>query len=215
MRIKTVSNLAATAVAGERNIASRILDAATLEFDELPYSDASLARIAERAGLSKSLISYHFPTKGSLASGVVNLAYPNGIFMGGQRHSCAPLDAIVRSAEHVATCVTHNHFARAALKLLEQPELRHEGLPGKFIGWIGRCTDYLSLAKDNSTIRCDVDITTQARLIVGGVAGLISLAGVTGNRLTLVKDVSVVTRERLYLLGTDTEAVSLEQNLVA
>lgn len=46
--------------------ASGILQAAIEEFDECGFAEASVGQIANRAGTSKSLVTYYFPTKSSL-----------------------------------------------------------------------------------------------------------------------------------------------------
>lgn len=48
-----------------------ILDSATAEFTESGFRAASLRRIAERAGLSKTGLLHHFPDKSSLLAGVL------------------------------------------------------------------------------------------------------------------------------------------------
>lgn len=45
---------------------------------ELGYSQTSFARIAERAGISKSVISYHFASKDELLAQVVQSVYADG-----------------------------------------------------------------------------------------------------------------------------------------
>ncbi|MGW6118730.1 TetR/AcrR family transcriptional regulator [Nocardia sp. NPDC055165] len=57
----------------------RQIIAATVEVvSELGYANASLARIAERAGISKGVISYHFDGKDELMSQVVTQLYVSG-----------------------------------------------------------------------------------------------------------------------------------------
>lgn len=50
---------------------AQIIEAATQTVAELGYANASLARIAERAGVSKSVISYHFDGKEDLLLSMV------------------------------------------------------------------------------------------------------------------------------------------------
>ncbi|MFF5198592.1 TetR/AcrR family transcriptional regulator [Micromonospora parva] len=55
----------------EENAAPEILEAAVRAFDESGYERASIQHIAELAGTSKSLVTYYFPTKQTLASAVI------------------------------------------------------------------------------------------------------------------------------------------------
>ncbi len=63
---------------------------------ELGYAQASFARIAERAGISKSVISYHFASKDELLEQVVQSVYADG-------------------ARHMIPRVRAQHSARAVL----------------------------------------------------------------------------------------------------
>lgn len=66
----------------EKNAAPEILETAVRAFDESGYERASIQPIAELAGTSKSLVTYYFPTKQTLASAVINLAYPGADAIG-------------------------------------------------------------------------------------------------------------------------------------
>lgn len=182
--------------------AAKILDAATKEFDKCGFSGASVSLIASRAGTSRSLVSYYFPTKSSMASTIVSLAYPGGVFMGMNRETSDPLKAIIQAAEHVTTCVAHNPLARVALKLQNRQEAQLERAPEKYAGWLARVADYLEEARREGLIPIDTDARMQARLLVAGVVGVVNLAFTAGNFLSLIDDSIVLTSERIALLRT-------------
>src|SRR5688500_935270 len=54
---------------------AQILECAIETFAELGYANTSLARIAERAGISKGVISYHFAGKAELMEQIVEQVY--------------------------------------------------------------------------------------------------------------------------------------------
>ncbi|TWF75300.1 TetR family transcriptional regulator [Pseudonocardia hierapolitana] len=54
---------------------AQILECAIETFAELGYANTSLARIAERAGISKGVISYHFAGKSELMEQLVEQVY--------------------------------------------------------------------------------------------------------------------------------------------
>src|SRR4051794_31056290 len=64
---------------------TKILEASIAEFNESSFDAASITQIAMRAGVSRSLVTYHFPTKSSIASAILGLAYQDGVFMGRDR----------------------------------------------------------------------------------------------------------------------------------
>jgi TetR/AcrR family transcriptional regulator, fatty acid metabolism regulator protein len=54
---------------------AQIIESAIETFTELGYANTSLARIAERAGISKGVISYHFAGKSELVEQIVEQVY--------------------------------------------------------------------------------------------------------------------------------------------
>lgn len=192
----------------EANAAADILEAAVQEFDEAEYVAASINKIAQRAGISKSLVSYHFPNKAYLATTIVNLAYPSGVFMGMERQASDPLDALVEAVEHVATSVAHHQLARVAIKLHHRRELRGDGSPAKYSGWLARISDYPKEAQQIELIAHDTDVPSQARLVIAGVVGLISMASGSGDYFTLVDDTIDLTRDRITVLMPHSSASS-------
>ncbi|MBG6215317.1 TetR/AcrR family transcriptional repressor of nem operon [Cryobacterium sp. CAN_C3] len=189
-----------TIASAESCTATVILDAATKEFDECGFSGASVTQIANRAGTSRSLVSYYFPTKSRIASTIVRMAYPGGIFMGINREASDPLDAISQAAEHVSTCFVHHPLARVALKLQRSRDVQLDGAPARCNGWIVRVGDYLDEARRDGLIPMDTDVPVQARLLVAGIVGIIEIAFTTGNYLAVIDDCVVVSRDRIDML---------------
>ncbi|WP_258401356.1 TetR/AcrR family transcriptional regulator [Micromonospora saelicesensis] len=185
----------------EENAAPEILEAAVRAFDESGYERASIQHIAELAGTSKSLVTYYFPTKQTLASAVINLAYPGGVFMGSPRPAGDPLDAIVWVAEHVTTNVLYSPLARVAIKLSGEVS-GDKGFGGRLSGWYVRLTDYLEEAQQKRLISPSVDPTVEAKFLLCGIVGLVAVAMETGSRLSLIDDATQITRDRLAFLRT-------------
>ncbi|MBF4562875.1 TetR/AcrR family transcriptional regulator [Microbacterium sp. VKM Ac-2870] len=188
--------------AGQDNALPEILDAAVRVFDERGYSHASISEIAERADVSKSLVCYFFPSKASIAVTVINLAYPDGVFMGVERTEEDPLDAIIWSAHHVTTNAFRSPLARVALALRDHPDVRGWPAPPSYCGWLGRITDYLVEARSGGRIDPAAPARREARLILGAITGIITLARSTGDVVNVVADVVEVTQDRLNLLET-------------
>lgn len=57
---------------------AQIIEAATASIAELGFMNASLAQIAKRAGISKSVIGYYFPTRDDLVREAVDKFYMTG-----------------------------------------------------------------------------------------------------------------------------------------
>lgn len=180
--------------------AREILRVAICEFDEIGFSATSVGRIADRAGVSKSLVTYYFPTKAMLAAAVLNQAYAGGAFITVERQEVNPLEAIMEAVHHVTSSVMHGRLARAALRLREEPELEHLSAPGGYSGWLTRISDYLDEARRAGTISEETDVVAESRFMVVGVIGLITLAMETADFQLLVDDATTITRQRIALL---------------
>jgi TetR/AcrR family transcriptional regulator, fatty acid metabolism regulator protein len=86
----------------ERARRAQIVEAAIETFASAGYARASLARIAKRAGISKSVISYHFRGKDELVREVIKeaIAKANGVMLpriSAQRSYAAALRAYIES----------------------------------------------------------------------------------------------------------------------
>lgn len=196
------SDFAIAACLGESNTASLILNAAVIEFDELGFEKASFASVAKRSGVSKSLVSYHFPTKTMLGCSVLNTAYPSGIFMGSVRHVDSPVAELLYAATSVALHVVHTPLARAAIKLRRELEGNAVGLPCRYSGWTAHAAGLFGEAQRAELIDATVNIGFHSRLVVGTVAGLISVAESTGSFVTLPSDVNEAIRCQLSVMGS-------------
>jgi TetR/AcrR family transcriptional repressor of nem operon len=185
---------------GRSDSALEILRAAIHDFDENGYSGASIGEIAKRAGTSKSLVTYYFPTKPALASAILNEAYFGGVFMGVEREADDPLEAIMDAVRHMAECVAHGSHARVALKLCEAPELQHAKLSVVYHGWFARIGDYLDEARRTARLPKETDPEAESRLLVAGMVGVTTLAMQTGDFSSLVTDTLTITRQRIDLL---------------
>jgi AcrR family transcriptional regulator len=184
----------------ETDSPGKILEAAIQEFDEVGYDGASINTIALRAGVSKSLVNYHFPTKDSLAATIVNLGHPSGVFMGTPRRTKDPLGEVLAAAEHVSTCVAHHQLARVIIRLVRRRDIRDCTNYLAYSGWLARVSDYLEEGRQSGAMPEEVDVTTQSRLLVAGVSGLIQMAVDLGDYRTLVEDALQLTHDRLEAL---------------
>lgn len=210
------SALATQAGHGQQNSAASILRAAAVEFDQFGFDGASFASIATRAEVSKSLVSYHFPTKALLAAGVVALAYRGGVFMPGAAPPLEGLSSLPAAGVAVAEALLHNPLARAAVRLRQEPDVRALSVPSPYLGWLVRIQEVLLQAQRNSEISRAFDVEKEARLLVSTFVGLTSVAMITGEVFSLVDDVAFFINDRIAALrrrrrsGTTSPVVAFE-----
>ncbi|BDZ52148.1 hypothetical protein GCM10025867_43890 [Frondihabitans sucicola] len=91
-----------------RRTVRTILEAAGLEFEIKGYESSSYGSIAARAGVAKSLVSYHFATKADIAAQVVAEAFPGGTFLSTEPSPGGPLADILESTAVVARAFSTN-----------------------------------------------------------------------------------------------------------
>lgn len=199
------SSSAIAAQEGASNSASRLLIAAANAFCELGFEAASFSIVADRAEVSKSLLSYHFPTKASLGVGVLNLAYSDGSYMGATIPRLLGLRGIIGSSTAVAEAIVHDPVAKAAILLQRVPDMQKCRTPQQYIGWIARIADRLNEARLDGVLNAHTDLGREARRIVSAFVGIIETAMTFGDFMTLVEDVheSVVLHLRSLCLDQE------------
>ena len=82
---------------------AQIIEAALATIADLGFMNASLAQIARRAGISKGVIGYYFPTKDDLVKAVVDSFY-----MTGHETMMAQLSTATTATELLRRYITHN-----------------------------------------------------------------------------------------------------------
>ncbi len=107
----------------------RLLEAAAAGFAEGGYSGTSIATIARTAGMSKSTVFHHFPSKEALYLAVIGDAVADF----GQRldHALSASDDIATTLrifqrEHIRHMDRHRQVVRLILRELQDPALEHK-----------------------------------------------------------------------------------------
>ncbi|MBV2365631.1 TetR/AcrR family transcriptional regulator [Streptomonospora nanhaiensis] len=96
---------------------AQIIEAAIQTIADVGFTNASLARIAERAGISKGVISYHFSSKDELMEQVVIQVYTSIAEHVGPRITAAP-DARAGLRAHIRTVAEYMRGHREQLLAL-------------------------------------------------------------------------------------------------
>ncbi|GAA2931833.1 TetR family transcriptional regulator [Streptomyces thioluteus] len=98
---------------------AQIIDAAVETLADEGYAKASLARIAQRAGISKGVISYHFAGKEELLERLVDQVYERmGVFL--EPRMAAQQDPGARLRAYVESLAAYMRGHRAQLAALGQ-----------------------------------------------------------------------------------------------
>jgi AcrR family transcriptional regulator len=192
-----------------RRTVETIVRAAGLEFAERGYEGASYQSIADRAGLAKSLVSYHFATKTDLVAAIFASAYPAGNFANTPAVPDEPLVELAVSTVLVASRMRLDPIARAGLRLQHDRHLIDAPVPAPYVGWVDRSAESFRQAIAIGQLPPSVDADLEARMLVGQYIGLRDLADTMDERETFIPRAIQGTLDRFRAMGAADQTVAL------
>lgn len=126
----------------------RILDAAAEAFAADGYGDVTLLEIAERAGMTKGAVYFHFKNKESLALAVAESFYQllaaNAEAV--ERLGFSPLESVVEYVEQTALAFRTEKLIQAGARLQIEHSSVGTPLPPPFVTFAGAITSWLERA---------------------------------------------------------------------
>ncbi|NBB92696.1 MAG: TetR family transcriptional regulator [Gammaproteobacteria bacterium] len=136
----------------------RLLDAAAAVFSDGGYAGSSIAAIARRAGMSKSTVFHHFPSKEALylaviAGAVEDFGQRLDQFFSTSEHVAVALGRFQR--EHLRHMARHRQVVRLIMREIQDPALEYkrplivELLSSNF----ARVVHHLEAARETGRIR--------------------------------------------------------------
>jgi AcrR family transcriptional regulator len=146
---------------------SVVLRAAAEEFADRGYAGASVARIAERAGLTLGAVYFHFKTKGDLAREIVvgqpDLVVPAQPSEGLQR----VIDVTLTWARQLAD----DPILLAGARLVMEQEEFVPYEQNSHNQWMGIVLADLHVARERREVQAAADLDAFARLVVSACTG--------------------------------------------
>jgi AcrR family transcriptional regulator len=172
-----------------------ILLASAAEFEVRGYEGTTYASVAARAGVAKSLVSYHFTSKSELVGALVAIAQDEGFFSATPIDPTAPLDELALSSVHVAVQEETNVIARAVMRLQREATVVPVRIPAPFAGWAARCEDALARAVRLGQVPA-VDVPFESAMLVAQFAGIREIASTLGQHERFVERTTIGTLDR-------------------
>lgn len=151
-----------------------ILEVAAEEFEAHGYVGASLSVIAERLGLTKGALYFHYQSKGDIAKSIVanyHDAWEPRVREAEARDK-GPLEAIRWLTGQVALAYRDDIHIRAAVRLVRDRAAIDVELPRPFVQWIETSQMFLERAAEAGEIRKDLNIQLVAHLSVAAWFGV-------------------------------------------
>ncbi|KDP89818.1 MULTISPECIES: TetR/AcrR family transcriptional regulator [Clavibacter] len=148
-----------------------ILRVAAEEFERAGYSGATIGAIASRLGVTKSVISYHFPSKAELAQAVVSQRY--GDFADVVRGlDLSGLEALIVVSMVAAHQFETDTSTRAAIRLQRESSQIGIDLPSPYAGRIRLYESMLTEESDAILLAGWSSRAAMAQAIVASLAGV-------------------------------------------
>jgi AcrR family transcriptional regulator len=150
-------------------------------FNEIGYPATGLGDIIERAEMTKGALYYHFDSKESLATAIIEEA--SGHLVEAFRNitaSPAPaLESIIHGLFVVADLLHTDQIARSGTQLLRAFGEFNDVAAQTYGAWVTEMTQRTKQAIDEGDLRSDLDANAVAETIVGSMLGAELLANAT------------------------------------
>lgn len=151
-----------------------ILQVAAEEFEAHGYVGASLSDIAERLGLTKGALYFHYPSKGDIARAIVSDYFNSWepLVTAAEARGNGPLEAIRWLTGQVAVAYRDDIHIRAAVRLVRDRASIDVELPTPFVDWIKTSRHFLEKAAALGEIRSDIDLDRVTLIAVASWFGV-------------------------------------------
>ncbi len=170
-----------------------ILEAAAREFERVGFAATTIAAVAREAGVSQGALHFHFPTKLSLALGVIDEQNVR-TFDVVSHHDASPAEALVRASRGIAGMLLTDPVVSAGIRLsLERGEFG-AATAAFYDQWIGGISDLFRLAIASGELRTDLTPEQLGATVVPMFTGVQLVSAVRTGRQDLFPAVATMWR---------------------
>jgi AcrR family transcriptional regulator len=159
----------------------KIITSAVELFNEIGYPATGLGDIIERADMTKGALYYHFDSKETLATAIIEEGSARLVaaFRSITASSAPALEIIIHGVFVVADLLSTDQIARSGTQLLRAFGEFNEAAARTYSGWVDEMTERTRQAIDEGDLRGDLDPLAVAETIVGLMLGVELLANAT------------------------------------
>jgi AcrR family transcriptional regulator len=188
---------------------AQILTTAADIFAAKGFSEVTLADIAERAGVTKGAIYFHFANKEAIAVAVSEEYYARlrAVAARVRQMGVAPLDTAAQFLTQMAVSLRDDSVFQAAVRLHTENALTGTSSPTPFVSYIEMLSGLLREARDKGDLVPGRDPDAMARVLVAAFFGAQHISWALHGRADIIEriqeviDLAVPERPNL-LLGT-------------
>ena len=159
----------------------KIIASAVELFNEIGYPATGLGDIIERAEMTKGALYYHFDSKESLATAIIEEGSAKLVaaFRNITASSAPALESIIHGIFVVADLLRTDQIARSGTQLLRAFGEFNDAAARTYDSWVAEMTERARQAIDEGDLRDDLDPQAVGETIVGLMLGVELLASAT------------------------------------
>jgi AcrR family transcriptional regulator len=173
----------------QRAVATRaaILDAAAGEFDERGYLGTSMDAVAERAGLTKGALYFHFTSKADLAGAVIARQHEVSRRYGeaAAARGTTPLEVLMWMSQGLASQMIHETVVSAGIRLSTEAATTDVARQDPYADWIAVVTDLVRQGIDAGEVDPAWDPELVGRVVIPAYTGVQTVSDVLADRSDL------------------------------
>ena len=170
----------------------KIITSAVELFNEIGYPATGLGDIIERAELTKGALYYHFDSKESLATAIIEEGSANLIhaFRSITESSAPTLESMIHGAFVAADLLSTDKVARSGTQLLRAFGEFNDAAASTYQGWLIEMAARAHEAIDEGDLRADLDPEAVGETIVATMLGAELLSNATSAGVDMLERVA-------------------------
>jgi AcrR family transcriptional regulator len=170
----------------------RIISSAVELINEIGYPATGFCDIIERAEMTKGALYYHFDSKESLATAIIEegSAHLVEAFRSITTSSAPALESIIHGVFVVADLLSTDQIARGATQLLRAFGEFNDAAARTYDGWVTQMAESTRQAVAEGDLRADLDPQAVGETIVGLMLGAELLANATSGGADVLRRVA-------------------------
>lgn len=183
----------------------KIITSAVELFNEIGYPATGLGDIIERAEMTKGALYYHFDSKESLATAIIEEGSANLIhaFRSITESSAPTLESMIHGAFVVADLLSTDKVARSGTQLLRAFGEFNDTATRTYEGWLIEMEARARQAIDEGDLRADLDPGAVGETIVAAMLGAELLSNATDAGVDMLKRVARIWKILLPAIVSD------------
>ncbi|MFZ6991837.1 ScbR family autoregulator-binding transcription factor [Curtobacterium sp. RRHDQ66] len=173
----------------QRAVATRaaILEAAAHEFDEHGYVGASMDAVAERAGLTKGALYFHFGSKRDLAGAVITEQHEVSRRYGeaASARSTSPLESLMWMSQGLATQMVSEVVVSAGIRLSTEAATAEVARQNPYTDWMAVVAELMRQGIAAGEVDEVWDPEMLGRVVIPAYTGVQTVSDVLADRVDL------------------------------